>query len=82
MLNYEEFFEAMWDYVSTKVVNDHYFFEREDMMRAITKDIYDIYCNEDASINPKFYGRTVESIFFHLIKHENEKEEVDYNNFN
>jgi len=79
LLSYEEFFEEMWDYISNKVVDGHYFFEREHLMRSISKDIYDIYCSDGAGIHPKFYGRAVESMFYHIIKWEQTKEEVDYN---
>lgn len=78
-LNYEEFYEELWDYISKKVVSDHYFFANEDMMRDITKDVYDIYCEEEAGIKPKFYARAVESFFFNLFKYEIKDEDKDYN---
>ena len=81
ILSYEDFYEEMWDYISGKVVDDHYFFQNEDMMRAITKDVYDIYCIEDACIHPKYYGRVVESFFFNLFAAQKENKEQDYNRY-
>jgi len=79
MLTYEEFFEDMWDYVSTKVIDDHYYFSREPLMRSVSKDVYDVYCCDGAGIHPKFYARIVESMFFNLIKWEAENKEEDFN---
>jgi len=80
LLTYEEFFEDMWDYVSSKIIDDHYYFPREQMMRSITKDVYDIYSADDGRLHPKYYARIVESMFFHLIKWEAENtDHIDYN---
>jgi len=76
LLSYEDFFEEMWDYVSSKIVDDHYYFDHEDMMRAISLDVYEIY--KSSPIHPKFYARTVESLFFNLFKFE-DKGEIDGN---
>lgn len=76
-LSYEDFYEEFWDYVSSKIVDDHYFFEHESKMRAITKDIYDIYIIEEARIHPKYYARLAESLFFYLLKPD--KVEKDHN---
>lgn len=76
VLIYEEFYEQMWDYISKKVVSDHYFFENEDMMRSITKDAYDMYL--DGYTHPKFYARVVESVFFNIFAAKKENKE-DFN---
>lgn len=79
-LSYEDFYEQFWDYVSGKIVTDHYFFNHEDMFRAITKDVYDIYIVDEARIHPKYYSRVVESIFYNMAQYKpTEKPKKDPN---
>lgn len=81
-LSYEEFYEQVWDYVSGKIVSDQFYFENEGMMRAITKDLYDMSCLEECNMHPKYYGRLVESFFYNLFEHKSNSSPEDPNQIN
>lgn len=81
-LSYEEFFEQMWDYVSSKVVNDRYWFDNQSFIRAVTKDIYDVYIIDEARVQPKYYARIAESFFFNMFDLRPSNEQNPHHRYN
>ncbi len=67
--NYEDFFEESWQYVSKKIVSDRYFYDNQDFIRGITKDIFDIYSSSENSMSTQEYGQILESFFYNLFEY-------------
>jgi len=69
-LNYEDFFEYVWDYVSEKIIGDSYWHKNQQFIRAISSDLYKIYKKEDSPNVPKFYAHLIESWFVNMFKYQ------------
>ena len=77
MINFEDFIEEAWDYVSPQIISDDYWEKNTNFIREITHELYLEYkrgivrdekgnCFE--TLTPKICGRILESFFPKLIK--------------
>lgn len=64
-IDYDEFFEETWDFVSEHIVNDRYFRENQPYIRAVTSKMYTVYLESD--IEPKQCGYLLEAIFLYMF---------------
>lgn len=66
ILNFEEFYYEMWDYVSENVVDDGYWYKNEASLKEFTHGWYRIYLNTTGTNNelsPKILARLLEIAF-------------------
>ena len=80
-LNFEEFIEYTWDYVSENVVSDEYWDNNHEFIREITYNLYRLYekniiKNSSGEIileklDAKMCGKILESTFLTIIRFNN-----------
>lgn len=64
-IDYDEFFEETWDYVSEHIVNDRYYRENQSYIRAVTSKLYTVYLESD--ISTRQCGYILEAVFLNMF---------------
>lgn len=64
-LNYEEFYDEVWDLISEKTVSDRYMEKNIELIRAVTHDLHRLYDKSD-KITIRIASKLLESFFFNL----------------
>ena len=76
-INFEEFLDISWDYVSMNVVSDEYWDTHQEFIRELSFDAYTLYKNSlvdnldgtyKETLTPKICGKFLECFFSRLIK--------------
>ena len=74
---YEDFFEEVWDYVSSHIVTDDMWDKHEESFQELTFDLYAYYKNTNLTlptgdihtlVSSKVYARIIESFVKNFIK--------------
>lgn len=80
MLNFEDFIEESWDYVSKHVISDEYWEKNQKFIRELTFELYEEYKKGIIrlptgvvmeTLSPKVCGKLLESFFAKLHKFKN-----------
>lgn len=71
ILNFEDFIEICWDYVSENIVSDDYWEKEQDFIQEITFTFYQRYKKNLDGLSPKQYGSVFEAMFKKIQEKEN-----------